>query len=73
MNKDQAQGKSEQLKGKLKAAWSNLSDNEIALYNNGRQDEFFDKLHEKYGIDHHEAERKVREIEASLHRPANAA
>jgi len=72
MNKDQAQGKFEQLKGKLKAAWGNLTDNEIALYD-GRQEEFFGKLQEKYGIARNEAEKKVKDMEASLKRPANAA
>ncbi len=61
MNKDQAQGKYEQIKGKIKEAWGRLTDNEIALYN-GKQEEFFGKLQEKYGLAKEDAEKRIKEM-----------
>jgi len=62
MNQDQAKGKFQQLKGKLKETWGRLSDDEIALYE-GQRDQFFGKLKEKYGLAREEAEERIREIE----------
>ena len=72
MNKDQVEGKFEQLKGQMKAAWGRLTDDEIALYN-GKQEQFFGALQERYGIARNEAEKKVKEMEAALRKTSNAA
>ncbi len=62
MNKDQVAGSWDQLKGKLKEAWGNLTDDDIALYN-GKAEQFYGKLREKYGVAQEEAEKRIREYE----------
>lgn len=64
MNKDQMQGKYEQLKGKIKESWGKLTDDDIALLD-GKKDQFFGKVQEKYGIAKDEAEKKMKEFERS--------
>ncbi|MDP9127205.1 MAG: CsbD family protein [Pseudomonadota bacterium] len=64
MNKDQATGKFEQLKGKIKETWGRLSDDDIALYR-GKQEQFYGKLQEKYGVAREEAEKRLSEFEAA--------
>ena len=49
INKEQVQGKAQQLSGSIKATWGKLTDDEVAFYN-GQQDKFFGALKEKYGI-----------------------
>ena len=58
MQHDQASGKFDQLKGRMKIAWGKLTDNEIMLYN-GRRQEFMGKLREHYGLLESEAEAKI--------------
>lgn len=62
MNKEQAAGKFEQFKGKIKEAYGKLTDDDIALYN-GQRDQFLGKLKEYYGLAKEEAEEKVKAIE----------
>jgi len=62
MNQEQATGKFDQLKGKLKETWGRLTDDEIALYA-GKRDQFFGKLEEKYGVAKEDAEEKIREMD----------
>lgn len=64
MNKDQLQGNWAQLKGKIKEAYGKLTDDDIALYN-GKSDQFYGRIQEKYGIAKEEAEKRVREFERS--------
>lgn len=61
MNQDQVTGKFEQIKGELKKVWGKLTDDEIMLYN-GKQDQFFGKLKEKYGIAKEAAELRIKEL-----------
>ena len=61
MNKDQAKGSFDQLKGKIKQTWGRLTDDDIALYN-GKQDEFFGKLEEKYGVAKEDAETQLKKL-----------
>lgn len=63
MNKEQAQGNWNQFKGKVKETWGRLTDDDIALFN-GKKDQFFGKVQEKYGIAKEEAEKNIREWEA---------
>lgn len=62
MNKDQINGKFEQLKGEIKKTWGKLTDDEIMLYN-GKQDLFFGKLKERYGLAKEAAEQRIKELE----------
>ena len=64
MNQDQMQGKSEQLKGKIKATWGRLTDDDIALAN-GKQEQFFGKLKETYGLAKEDAQKRLNELEKS--------
>ena len=65
MNQEQARGKFEQLKGKIKEAWGRLTDDEIALYN-GKRDQFLGKVQEKQGLMKQEAEEQLRNIERAI-------
>jgi uncharacterized protein YjbJ (UPF0337 family) len=62
MNKEQADGKFEQLKGKIKESWGKLTDDDVALYN-GQREQFFGKLKEHYGLAKEDAEKQIKAIE----------
>lgn len=62
MNKDQLTGTFDQLKGKIKEEWGELTNDEIALYN-GQRDQFFGKLKARYGLAREEAQEQMRLIE----------
>jgi uncharacterized protein YjbJ (UPF0337 family) len=62
MNKDQADGKFEQIKGKLKETWGKLTDDDIMLYN-GKRELFLGKLKEHYGIAKEDADKKIKALE----------
>lgn len=62
MNREQAEGKFDQIKGKLKETWGKLSDNDITLYN-GQREQFLGKLKEHYGLAKEEAEKKIKALE----------
>jgi len=62
MNNDRVAGKFDQLKGKIKITWSKLTDDEILFYD-GKQDQFFGKLEEKYGLAREAAEKRMKELE----------
>jgi uncharacterized protein YjbJ (UPF0337 family) len=61
MNKDQAAGKWQQMKGKLKQQWGKLTDDDLTILE-GSQDQLAGKIQERYGIAKEEAERQVREF-----------
>ncbi len=62
MNKEQVQGKAEQLKGEIKKTWAKLTDNDIMLLD-GKRDQFLGKLKEHYGLAKEDAEKKVKALE----------
>ena len=62
MNKDQVEGKFEQIKGEMKKAWGKLTDDEIMLYD-GQKDLFFGKMKEKYGLAKEAVETRIKEFE----------
>ena len=62
MNKEQVQGKTEQLKGEIKKTWAKLTDNDIMLLD-GKRDQFLGKLKEHYGLAKEDAETKVKALE----------
>jgi uncharacterized protein YjbJ (UPF0337 family) len=62
MNKEQVQGKADQLKGEIKKTWAKLTDNDIMLLE-GNRDKFLGKLKEHYGLAKEDAETKVKALE----------
>jgi len=62
MNKEQTEGKFEQLKGKMKETWGKLTDNDFTLYN-GQREQFLGKLKEHYGLAKEDAEKKLKALE----------
>lgn len=65
MNWDQIQGNWMQFKGKVKAKWGDLTDDEIDTID-GRREELVGKVQKAYGIAKEEAERQVSDFERSL-------
>lgn len=63
MNQD-ATTRRDKLVSKIKETWGRLNDNDIALYD-GRREQFFARLQEKYGILRAEAEDRLQELEES--------
>jgi len=72
MNKEQVQGKAEQLKGEIKKTWAKLTDNDIMLLD-GKRDQFLGKLKEHYGLAKEDAEIKVKALEEALNSKPKAA
>lgn len=62
MNKEQATGKFEQLKGEFKKTWGKLTDSDITLYN-GQREKFLGKLQEHYGLAKEDAEKQIKAME----------
>ncbi|MDF2179323.1 CsbD family protein [Aliiglaciecola sp. CAU 1673] len=61
MNLDIAQGKWRQLTGKVKQKWAELSNDEIADIE-GKFENFYGTMQEKYGMTKEEAERAFEEL-----------
>jgi uncharacterized protein YjbJ (UPF0337 family) len=72
MNKEQVQGKAEQLKGDIKKTWGKLTDNDIMLLD-GKRDQFLGKLKEHYGLAKEDAEKKVKALEDACNSATKAA
>jgi uncharacterized protein YjbJ (UPF0337 family) len=72
MNQEEAKGKFDQLKGKIKESWGRLTDDDIALYN-GKREQFLGRLREKYGYVQDEAESQLRKFEETNRRMDKAA
>ena len=68
MNKEQIQGKAEQLKGAIKKTWAKLTDDDILLLD-GQRDQFLGKIKEHYGLAKEDAETKMKAIETSMDHP----
>ena len=62
MNKEQVQGKTEKIAGKLKEKWGKLTGDDIALYN-GKRENFLGKLKDHYGLAKEDAEKQIKVIE----------
>ena len=65
MNWDQIEGKWHQMKGQVRTAFGELTDNDIAEMR-GRREELVGKLQERYGYAKAEAQRRVDEFAAKL-------
>jgi uncharacterized protein YjbJ (UPF0337 family) len=62
MNWDQIKGNWKQLKGHARAAWGDLTDDDLDRIA-GNRDILVGKIQEKYGISKEEAEKQVRDFE----------
>ena len=60
MNKDILEGKWEQLKGKAKEKWGDLTNDDWAVVN-GERDQLAGRIQERYGRTKEEAEKEVDE------------
>jgi uncharacterized protein YjbJ (UPF0337 family) len=58
MNADTFQGRWEQLKGKIREKWGDLTDDEVEQIG-GRKDQFIGRIQERYGLAKDEAERQI--------------
>ena len=61
MNWDIIAGKWEQLTGRIREKWGNLTEDEIVMVA-GRRDQLLGKLREKYGYTRDRAEKEVDEF-----------
>ena len=61
MNKHIISGNWEQLKGKLKQKYANLTDNDL-LYVEGKEDEVLGRLEKKLGKSRDEVEKIIRKL-----------
>ena len=62
MNKEQVEGKLDQLKGGIKKTWAKLTDNDVLLFE-GQQDKFYGKIKELHGDTREAAEKKIEELQ----------
>lgn len=65
MNWDQLQGKWKQYKGKAKARWGKLTDDDLDVIDGNRQ-QLVGKLQEYYGVTKEVAEKQTHEFAESL-------
>lgn len=65
MNQDIISGKWSQLKGKAKAQWGDLTDDDFDVAE-GNAEYLSGKLQERYGWDRSRADREVRDFERTL-------
>lgn len=61
MNKDTLEGQWKQLSGKAKAAWGDLTDDELTRIN-GNAEQLTGLIQERYGRTREEAEREVKQF-----------
>ena len=64
MNWDRIEGNWKQAKGQVKQKWGKLTDDDLT-YIEGHRDQLVGRIQERYGIGRDEAEREVRDWEAS--------
>ncbi len=60
MNWDQIEGNWMQIKGRARAQWGELTDNDLDQIE-GRREQLLGKIQERYGIERKEAERQIDE------------
>ncbi|MFC7369388.1 MULTISPECIES: CsbD family protein [Vreelandella] len=58
MNWDQIEGNWKEMKGKARASWGELTDDELTQIG-GKKDQLVGKVQQKYGVAREEAERRV--------------
>jgi uncharacterized protein YjbJ (UPF0337 family) len=62
MNWDTVKGDWTRLKGKIKEAWGDLTDDDMDVIA-GKRDQLVGLIQKKYGVAREDAERQVREFE----------
>jgi uncharacterized protein YjbJ (UPF0337 family) len=62
MNWNIVEGNWQQLKGKIKEQWGELTDDHLDVIA-GKRDQLLGRIQEAYGVSQEEAERQVREFE----------
>ncbi|AZM94982.1 CsbD family protein [Vreelandella venusta] len=60
MNWDKIEGNWKEMKGKARASWGELTDDELTQIG-GKKDQLVGKLQQKYGIEREEAERRAEQ------------
>lgn len=65
MNEDKVKGQWKQLRGKVKARWGKLTDDDLDVAE-GNSDYLAGRLQERYGIARDEAAKQVREFEREM-------
>jgi len=60
MNEDSIKGKWNQVKGKIKAKWGKLTDDDIKQME-GNREEIIGKIQERYGISKEEAKKEYND------------
>ena len=58
MNWDQIEGRWTEVKGKARARWGEITDDELDQIG-GKKDQLVGKLQQKYGLEREEAERRA--------------
>ena len=64
MTRNQLEARWEQVKGRAKATWGRLTDQDLDIIA-GRHDDLVGILQERYGLMRHELERQVSRFEAA--------
>lgn len=65
MNWDQIEGKWKQLRGRVREAWGDLTDDDLDKIG-GKRDRLAGLVQEKYGVAKDEAERQIADFERTL-------
>ncbi len=65
MNKEQIDGKTEQLQGLMKQTWGKLTDDDLMMYN-GKREQFLGKLRDRYGLAKEDAEKKIQALQDAV-------
>jgi uncharacterized protein YjbJ (UPF0337 family) len=61
MNETELKGKWNELKGKLKKSYAELTDNDL-IYEEGREDELYGKLQQKLGKSKEEVKKLINDL-----------
>ncbi len=65
MNWDQIEGKWKQLRGRVREAWGDLTDDDLDTID-GKRERLAGVVQEKYGVAKDEAERQIADFERTL-------
>ena len=65
MNRDIAEGKWKQIKGRIKEKWADLSDDELDRVE-GSSERFIGVLQQRYGLARDEAKRQLDELKKKV-------
>lgn len=68
MNSDQMAGQWKELKGKVKAQWGKLTDDDLQVID-GRREQLVGVLQKHYGMAKEEVEKQVNDFESSHNLP----